>query len=205
MSKQDLPLIKFVESNDLVQKFSFINNEILRANVAIKMQHIVFLVSLEEEHELPGTITYSVFKTIIIYTASIIEGLLHYKLNELIKSGLINENQIMGFETKNKDKKEIYTISSSEKIYAATFFKKPKKLSAKTTFNDITSACKKIGLLDEGLYAKCEKVRETRNRIHPYGLDEIDDQYSKDEINETFEIASLIMDRIENFHPNEGN
>jgi len=75
--------IKFVELEDLKNnRFSFVQNEILRENIAIKMQYIVFLVSLEEEYELPGAVTYSTFKTVIIFTASIIEALVNYKIHE---------------------------------------------------------------------------------------------------------------------------
>lgn len=66
-------IVKFVTVEDLKgNRFSFIQNEILKENIAIKMQYVVFLASLEEEYELTGAVTYSVFKTIIIFTASIV-------------------------------------------------------------------------------------------------------------------------------------
>ena len=70
-------------------KFGFVNNEILRENLAIKMQNIMFLDDLSEHFELPGSVSYPTYKTIII-SSSIVESLINYKLHELIKSGKIN-------------------------------------------------------------------------------------------------------------------
>lgn len=192
--------VKFIEVEDLKNnRFAFVKNEILKENIAIKMQHIVFLVSLEEEYELPGAVTYSAFKTIILFTASIVESLINYKLHDLIGLGEIEEEKIMGKEEKYPICKEIFKISETEKVCGVKKVMKPKKLSDNTDFIELNRAAKKSGLFTEAIFKKAEKIRETRNRIHPYGLKEVDDKYSKDEINNIFSMANSIIERIEKY------
>ncbi|PIR55360.1 hypothetical protein COU74_01445 [Candidatus Peregrinibacteria bacterium CG10_big_fil_rev_8_21_14_0_10_36_19] len=192
--------IKFVELEDLKNnRFSFVQNEILRENIAIKMQYIVFLVSLEEEYELPGAVTYSTFKTVIIFTASIIEALVNYKIHELIEEGKVDETKIMGKDAKLSIVKEFQKISATEEICGIKRTTKPKKLSERMDFQELNRAAKRSGLFTEAIFKKAEKIRETRNRIHPYGLKEVDDKYSKDEINNIFSMASSIIERVEKY------
>ncbi len=198
--KQFYNSIKFVELEDLKNnRFAFVKNEILRENIAIKMQYIVFLVSLEEEYELPGAVTYSTFKTIIIFTASIIEALVNYKLHELIEEGEVNEKTIMGKDEKLSIVKKFQKVSATEEICGIKKTTKPKKLSERIDFQELNRAAKRSGLYTEAIFTKAEKIRETRNRLHPYALKEVDDKYSKDEINDIFSMASVIIDRVENY------
>ncbi len=192
--------IKFVELEDLKKnRFSFVQNKILRENIAIKMQYIVFLVSLEEEYELPGAVTYSTFKTIIIFTASIIEALINYKLHQLIEKGRIDEKKIMKKEKKLSMIKEFQKISDTEEICGIKQTTKTKKLSEKIDFHELNRTAKRSGLFTDEVFTKAETIRKTRNRIHPYALKEVDDKYSKDEINNIFAMASVIIDRVEKY------
>jgi len=198
--KKSLPSIKFVEVDDLKKdRFAFVENEILRENIAIKMQHIIFLLSLEEEYELPGSITYSAFKTIIIYVASIIESLIHYKLDALISTGRAQNEKVMGTEEKYLNWKVLHQVSSTETICGVKKVKKAKKLSDDTQLIELNRAAKRSGLFTSELLKKAEKIRQARNKIHPYSLKEVDDKYSKKDINAIFSMASDIIERIETY------
>ncbi|MEK7672330.1 MAG: hypothetical protein AAB373_00450 [Patescibacteria group bacterium] len=190
---------RLIDIEQLERRFGFIKNEIITENIAIKMQHISFLRSLESSYELPGTITYSVFQTIIVYTASILECLIHYKLDELIRSGRIQEENIMGKEIQYVNSKEIYVISNVEKICGAKRILKAKRLSDNTNLNDLNRAAKRSGLFTNELFGQAEKIRKMRNRIHTYGLKEVDDKYSKKDIDGLFGISKQIIDRIESY------
>ena len=78
--------------SDLENRFLFFENEVLRKNLAINLQYIIFLIQQEEEHDLRGTITYSLYKNLILYTTSIIEGLLIHTYKKLLDKGDINPN-----------------------------------------------------------------------------------------------------------------
>ncbi len=180
-------------------RFPFVKNEILKENISIKMQNIIFLMSLEEKYELPGSVAYSTFKTIIVFMASIIESLINYKLHDLIQSGRVDEDEIVGKEERYPECKELYRISENDRICGVRKVIKPKKLSDCTDFLELNRIAKRCGLFTERLFQDAEEVRIARNRIHPYGLSEIDDRYSKSEINKFFIIAKEIIDRVENY------
>lgn len=200
IKKKQLKEIKFIEIADLTNgRFSFVKSSILRENIAIKMQHIIFLLSLEEEYELPGSITYSAFKTIIIYTASIVESLIHYKIEELVKSKKITHKNFMGTEDVYSDCKVLYKVSDYETICGVKKNKKEKKLKKDTNFLQLSRAAKRIGLFDQILFDAAEDIRKTRNRIHPYSLKEVDDKYTKEEINKIFAMTNKIIARIETY------
>lgn len=200
MAKRNLDGVKFVELKDLKEnRFSFVENKVLRENIAIQMQYIVFLVSLEEEYELPGAVTYSTFKTIIIFTAAIVESLINYKLHEMVECGRCEPENIFENEEKDSDEKLLYKISESEKIIALKRVIKPGKLTDESKMIELNRAAKRCGLLTEPLFKKAEAIRTMRNKIHPFALKKIDDQYSKADINEVFKMTAEIVKRIENY------
>ncbi len=197
--KKELKNVQLTEAKHLKKRFDFIKDDILKENVAINMQYVIFLYSLEKEYKLPGATTYSAFKTIILYTASIIESLLNYKLKELAKEGKIKNDKIMTIEEKYIYIADLHIISSEEKICGVKKVKKYKQLDNKTTFLDLNKIAKRCNLFNEQLFKKSEKLRKVRNKIHLATLAEIDNKYSQSDIDDVFEIAKDIINRIENY------
>ena len=197
--KENLKIIQSTKTERLKKRFDFIDDNILKENVVINMQYITFLYSLERKYKLPGATTYSAFKTIILYTASIVESLLNYKLKELIEKGEIESNKIMTTEEKYIYIADLYSISSEEKICGVKKVKKHKQLDNKTIFLDLNKAAKRCGLFNEQLFKKSEKIRKMRNKIHLAALTEIDNKYSQSDIDNVFKITKDIIDRIENY------
>lgn len=177
-------------------KFHFIKDAILRENVAMKMQYIAFLVSFEEQYRIPNPIRHSLFKTITIFTASIVESLIHYKLREMLALIPNQEGKIMGRRETFFDRTEIYKLSSEESIIGVRRVYKARQLNDECNFSDLNKAAKKIGLFDQELFDQSEELRKARNKIHPYSLKEIDDKYSKQKINSFFSTASSIVEKI---------
>jgi len=73
----------------------FVENPILKENLQISFQYIVFLVKIETEFDTSGAVEFSIFKNAIQYTASIVEGVMHYGLEFAIQSGIVNEGNVM--------------------------------------------------------------------------------------------------------------
>jgi hypothetical protein len=182
------------------ERFAFIDDSVLRENIAINMQYIIFLSSLSEKYVLPGATIYSVYKTIIIFTASIIEAMLSYKLNLMIEQGLVSREKLFGFEESYSLEPKFIPISDTEMICG---IKKTKKLKIKKRghidFFELNRMAKKANLLDGDLFKHSEEIREARNRIHSYSLVEVDDRYEKADIDELFSKARLIIEAIESF------
>lgn len=82
------PQIEISDVAFFEERFDFIQNEVLKSNLAISMQYIAFLIKIETDIKITVAVEYSIFKNIIQYTASIIEGILNYGLEIAIKKGL---------------------------------------------------------------------------------------------------------------------
>lgn len=189
---QDVPSQRHVEG-----RFSFIKNKILRVNIAVAFQYIIFLISLEEESRFPGPVSYSLYKDIVFYTASVVESVLHYCVQEYIDAGLVKEEDIMPSHWEYKNCKKIYEMSEKEDLYLATGTKKYEEFGNKTISLVVNRAAKKAEILTDNLFERAEKLREERNKIHLAALEMIDDYYSKSDIEEAFESAQKIIERIE--------
>jgi len=200
MSKQNFPTsIIFTALPDLTDRFAFVQDDALKTNVATTLQYIIFLLSLSEEYKMPGPVIYMIYKNIIILTGSIVESLTCHKLQEMIKAGRFKNDEIMKMEYRYVPMKEIFPISSEEKIYACLRTKKYESLNDKTQLFTLNRAAEKSGLFTSPLYRMAQKLRDTRNRIHLAALKRVDDQYSKSEVNAIFADAKKLIDRIESY------
>lgn len=184
--EQNIPEIEFLE-----ERFKFIENKILRTNLSISFQYIIFLVTLQ------GPVSYSIFKNIVLNTASIIEGSLHYLLDTLIKQKQIDSEKIMSKENIYSNKKVLYTTDDGMEICGVHFKKKSTKLKTNTNFIEINRACKRAKILNDKLFEEVEELRDRRNKIHLAGLSNVDDFYEKKDIQKAFDTASKILKLVE--------
>ena len=157
-------------------RFAFIADDILRRNVTIAVQYIVFLIAiLDEEKANDSTISSSIHKDMILYTASIVEGCLHHCLQQHITSGAISTNKVMPNNWITKNPKPLYEISSTERIIGATQVRSAEELKSNTQFIIINKAARKANILTQKLFDKANRLREMRNAIHLKGLRAVDD------------------------------
>ncbi len=182
---------------DLEKRFEFINNKTLRTNIALTFKYIIFLINLEDEYELPGTISYSIYKDIILYTATIIESCIHYCLKQYIYTKEIKASDVLPLEWKYKDCKELYKISKDKMVVGAIKNKSTRKFSDTIQFQTLNKAALKANIFDKELYKKSDILRKQRNYIHLAALKEIDDLYEKKDIQEAFDYAKAVIGRIE--------
>jgi len=206
MSKTKLTKVKYAHTDSLAKgRFGFIEDETLKENIAIYVQYISFLVSLDEEYDL-GIITYSIFKDIVVHTAHVVESLVNYKLKKLIANGAIQEDGLAGYDERFQEKKEIHKCDQEGITYVAgKLIKTPIQIKDDTTFLFLTGAGKKCGLLTKELYDDCEKIRGMRNKIHLSGLKKVDDQYSKTDISNLFKMTEKIIDRVRDYETKVSN
>jgi len=183
-------------ARSLEERFSFVKNKTLRGNLDFALFYVVYLVTredLEENEDVENAIR----KDIMMHTASIIEACLHYTLETLIENKILNHNDLFEKKWKQREEKPIYNLGKEKRIRAIVEEKSEVKLIKKTQFNDLTSAAKMAGVLSDSLYKKIEKIRIRRNRIHFASLDEVDNEYSKEEVNQLFNDTTAILNRLE--------
>jgi len=183
----------------LEERFDFIENETLRENLAINLQYILYLIKREERETLPGPISYSIFKNIILYTASIVEGILTYTFKLGIDKSNIDESKVMKKETKFKEIKQIHKDTKLDIVSAKRVTSYEKFHFRRTSFNDVIRAAKKAKIIDNKLADDIHKLREKRNKIHLASLEKVDNYYDKKEVDEAFKLTSKLIDVSENY------
>lgn len=198
---------KIPASAELEKRFNFIGNDILRSNIALAFQYVTFLLTLINKGKIQGTIIFSIYKNIILYTACIVESCIHYILREYVEAGVINSSDVMPFEWKYKNVKEICQISSGEKAIGGIKYKSYERMQNNIQFQTLNKAAKNAGIFNESLFKKADKVREERNKIHLAGLNKVEDYYCKEDVDNIFNIAKDIIERVESktqiLHKNE--
>lgn len=190
-----------VPSNEeLEARFSFVDNDTLRENIVIYFRYIIFLLNLSEEQNVDN-LKYTIYKDILIYTASIVESLLQYAVNREVLLGRVGKD-VMGYSKKStpigKVKHECNDMHN-ETIEVVQIRKYHKLGSGdRIDFKDITLAAKNAKILNKGLYDKAENLRNKRNTIHLSTLTKSsDDYFEKSDVEEAFKWAHDIIVEVE--------
>jgi hypothetical protein len=171
--------------------FEFVENSTLRENLDIVFDHIVELLSLSESSQYDRVLKSSFRKTTIIHTAAIIEGLLLYKLK---KHKTVEECASFKTEFKIEQKLEL----DEERIVAVGKYKttRDKFQFNKANLDQVNKLCKEFELISEDMFRNVDSVREQRNRQHVGGLQEIDYEYTKEELQYVFDVARDVKNQV---------
>lgn len=154
--------------------------------------HILELIPVLEESK-TEEITSSHRKTLIIYTASIVEALLLYKLRKHVDGDSIPESN-NNDKWKYWDMKLIYKIPNTEEQVIAGK-RKPKQTEIKLekmNFESLNYHCKDTGLIDPKLFEDIKKLKTMRNRLHIGGLNKVEKGYTKSNLTFAFSVAQKL-------------
>jgi len=142
--------------------FPFITDPILRQNLDDAFQHIVVLIPFSESATYNDAAKNSFRKTIIIYTASIIEALLFHLVDKKL-----NEQDLVDICWELTNKQVLYDVSDSHQIVAGDW---KQKITAtkkdKLNLGGINSLLKSKKIIGNVLYDKVDLVRKLRNSQH---------------------------------------
>lgn len=190
------PEVVFLKDN----RFEFVKDDLLRENISISMQYVVFLLSLYSEYEVGGPVLYSMNKTIVLFTASIIESLIYHKVKGLLATKKFRDEDAMEPEDVYVDEKILFEISETEWICGVHKKKKFKEFKGTIQFAELNRVAKRIGLFDSALFNKAEKIREMRNKIHLNNLKGAsDDKFETKDLKEVFGIVKDLIGQIKDF------
>lgn len=181
----------------LEERFAFIQDETLRTNIVIIFRYIIFLIELEQKEKLPGPIIYSLYKDIIVQTASIVESCGHYVLRCFIDKGIFKSSDIMEIDWKEEKCTILAEIDDEKQVCGIVRHKVSKRLDKQTQFIDINRACLRANIYSQNVFEKSEQLREARNKIHLTGLSKVDDLYTKQDVDRYFEFANVILKQLE--------
>lgn len=193
-----------VPTNEILEaRFAFIDNETLRQNVVIYFRYIIFLLNASEEENV-GSLKYTLYKDIIIFTASIVESLLLHSVKREVLLGRVDE-KVMGYGKKSiqigkvheeyleRDGETVEVIKTSKYL----------KLGSKDRldFKDINNAAKEAKMLTAKQFKQAESLRSNRNTIHLQTLTKnSDDYFTKESVDEAFTCAHDIIDALEKLY-----
>lgn len=182
---------------DWETRFSFIDNENLRINTALAFQYITFLIAVKDKEEAEGTtVGSSINKNLIIYTASIVEGCLHYCLKKYIELGKTTNEKLFKKELKHTKTQKVFP--DSDGFFCASIGQEIQpEYREDLQFIELNRLCKKCNILTETLFDQSEALRIDRNNIHLSNIGAIEKVYRKKDVQEAFTTASKIIGRIE--------
>ncbi len=186
-----------VNSDSVTQRFNFIQNTVLKSNVIHTFQYVVFLVILEGEFDLKSTAKHMIYKDMIIHSASIVECLIHYKLQRMIDEGHLEDNNLGIDLTTYKNVKRVHKLSITEDIVTARMVKSFKSIKDNLNFVELNQCAKRIGLFDSKFFKISEEIRMLRNKIHMYTLQSEDVTYDKSSMDDFFKKLQELLKVIE--------
>jgi len=164
--------------------FPFIQNSVLRANLDDAFNHVVILLPFSESETYDEAGKSSFRKTIIIYTASIIEALLFHLVDTKLSE---DDLSVRSWEIENK--KILYTVGVDHEIIAGDY--KLKVVSSKKDKLNLAGICehlKEHKILTQPLLDKIHVIRELRNSQH-IGPHKIVKSFSKADLENAFSVA----------------
>jgi hypothetical protein len=167
--------------------FDFISNPTLCKNLDITFDHIVTLLSLVENKSYDKFEQSSFRKTIIIYTASIIEALLF----DLVMR-ICQVDKLTTSEWKIENVKVLYKINPQHQIVGGDYLLKSiKQKPDKMNLGIILNILHKNKYIGQPLYEKIDKVRVLRNDQH-FGTHQIIREYTKGDLEFVFSVAKEV-------------
>lgn len=171
--------------------FDFIDNQTLRNNLDVAFDHLLTLIPLSESANYGKLEKSSFRKTIIIYTASIVEAL----LCDLVDKKCTEEDRTL-YQWEIDNPKELYVINDDNKIVAGKYTYKPtvKKLE-KMNLANLNTILRDKGLINPTLFQKVDKIRELRNDQH-FGMHSIVKEYTKGDLEFVFSVAKDVKELV---------
>jgi hypothetical protein len=168
-------------------RFFFIQNNILRQNLDEAFDHILILLPFTESSSYNSAAKSSFRKTIIIYTASIVEALLFHLLEKKV-----SEHELVTNVWELKNKKLLHTISQDHQIVAGDYKKTQHTIDKeKLNLGQISTFLKSKQLIKKPLFNEIDEIRIMRNDQH-IGAHQKVKSYSKQELDRAFSIASNV-------------
>ena len=168
-----------------MKTIDFIDSDLLKENIKSIQNDILGLGILSAILPEEDTTNDCIRKTIIIYTTSIIEALLLWKLNKEIGAG----NIALRDEWKLKDIGVSIPLTSKEgnDIVIAEKIKEVRKIE-KINFKGRIDLCERHKIIKGELIEKLHEVRTMRNKLHIDGSEKVKKKYSQKDMNFIFAV-----------------
>lgn len=173
--------------------FPFVKNTILRKNLDEAFDYIVTLLPFTESSTYNNPAKSAFRKTIIIYTASIVEALLFHLLD-----GKLSCDEIADYYSRweLRDRVNLYSIDETH-IIVAGHYRRALGESKKEKLNlaQINTILKEKKITSKILFDKVDVLKTLRNEQHIGTHTEVK-TYSKADLEKAFSVASTVKDFV---------
>lgn len=189
---------KIPQFNAVEQRFDFIQDEILRQNLATTMQYVAYLIG--QYPLLIGTLKYSVTKDIIVLIGSIVEAVSHYWLQKLVNNGILKQETVLPSrrEYKSFKPKPILIDNENQPVYVCHIQEIAMDLNGEMKFQDVLRALRRGNMIDETLFKELDRLRGWRNKIHLKGLTAGDiKRFRKTDLSNVFKTSKVLITQVE--------
>lgn len=181
-------------------RFDFVKDELLRKNLNEIFIDIIHLLDLSEKH--PDPIQTNLRRAVLMYTASIIEALVHYIVAKGV-SPLEYEEEEWKFDGNPHVCHEFEDENGRKaQIVCGKRFKKHIAITRSTQFKPILKVASDHNLISSALCERVDQVRQLRNRIHLAGLQELEKKYPQEMLEEVFGVAreiTVVAEELSNY------
>ncbi len=173
--------------------FPFVENLVLRQNLDEAFDHIVTLLPFTESKTYNEAAKSAFRKTIIIYTASIVEALLFHTLRNKFKDEDIAEY----YSTWDLvDKKSLYSVDRDHEIVAGSY----KRILGKSGIDkmnlaQISDYLRIKDVIGVDLHQKVDDIRKLRNEQH-IGPHKKVQKYTSEDLEKAFSVASRVKEFV---------
>ncbi len=171
--------------------FPFVRNSVLRENLDRVFNLILELITLVESGGHDPLTKSGLRKTIVIYTASIIEALLLFCLEEKKPQGGYVRTQ-----KEFKISKRLYQTDAGEEIVVGHDVEQSVSIKLdKMNLDQATKLSFEHKIISKALAKRINEVRDMRNRQHLTGMDAVDKDYTERDLAFVFEVAKEVKKR----------
>jgi len=179
------------------RRFIFIDDDTLRKNISIAFEYVVFLIDAAGKDGVKGLIKSSLYKDALLYTGTIVEACLVYTVMKCLEKNKYKKSKLCNHIWKEESHGIIHVFSKRRRIRHVKEHLVTEEIKRTTNFVEINRACKRGGILSKKEFDIAEEIREARNRIHVSGLKNIDNAYSKDDLDAFFAKTTIIIKKVE--------
>lgn len=183
------------------RRFYFIDQDMLRKNIAIAFEYIFFLLETAKREDHKPLIRSSLCKDAAVYTGTVIEACLLHALKKYLVTNSANKAKVLGrvwtVTDKGKDQGTIYEFSKKRRIRYVLEHFIVENIGETPRFNVICRSCLRAKIISKKEYKFAEDIMKARNKIHVSGLQEIDNAYTREALDDIFDKATRIIRKIE--------
>ncbi|MDO8511859.1 MAG: hypothetical protein Q7S57_01185 [bacterium] len=137
------------------------------------------------------------YKDATVYTGTVVEACLLYVLTKYLTLNKVSKSKVLTPIWKEEASGIIYDFSKRRRIRHIREKLSNESLKDSVNFIEINRACKRLKILSKKEFELAEEIRTARNKIHVSGLKEIDNSYSKEQLDAIFNKANKIIRKVE--------